>query len=205
LEDYFMKEIFVPGIPVPLTWHNQPASWSLSPAGELTAAASAKTDWFIDPSGGFDAHSSAALLFQPHPVCQLSAYVTVDFNSLYDAGVLVAYQNEKLWGKLCLELSPQGKLMIVSVVTRGFSDDCNSYLVDGKSSYLRISRLGQAIAFHASPDGVQWNLIRHFTLDLVPDLKLGFMTQAPSGPGVSATFSHIHYAPQKLEDIRSGK
>lgn len=200
-----MKDIRIPQIPSPLQWHNQPTSWTLSPAGELTASAGAKTDWFVDPSGGFEAHSSAALLFTPDPVCQLSAYVTVEFNSLFDAGVLVAYQDDKLWAKLCLELSPLGKLMIVSVVTRGLSDDCNSYLVDGKSSYLRISRLRQAMAFHASPDGEQWNLIRHLTLGPTPDLKLGFMTQAPSGPGVSATFSRIRYTPTLLEDIRSGK
>jgi len=200
-----MEPIIIPGIPSALTWHNQPARWALSAAGELTAEAAPKTDWFINPSGGFEAHNSAALLFQPDAVCQLSAQVTVEYNSLFDAGVLVAYQNEKLWAKLCLELSPLGKLMIVSVVTRGVSDDSNATLVNGKSAHLRISRLEKALAFHASADGTTWNLIRHFSLGETPALKLGFMAQAPTGPGCKVTFRRIQYAPLLLEDIRAGK
>jgi hypothetical protein len=200
-----MDNITIPGIPSSLTWHNQPANWSITTTGDLVASAGAKTDWFINPSGGFEAHSSAALLFQPDPVCLLSAHMTVDFVGLFDAGVLVAYQDERLWAKLCLELSPLGKLMIVSVVTRGVSDDSNGYLVDGKSAHLRLSRLGKAFAFHASADGKAWNLIRHFSIGDTPDLKLGFMAQAPTGPGCTVTFSQIRYQPVLLEDIRSGK
>lgn len=200
-----MDTITIPGIPSALAWHNQPAHWSLTPAGELVAEAAAKTDWFISPSGGFEAHNSAALLFQPDPVCQLSAYVSVEYVGLFDAGVLVVYQDDKLWAKLCLELSPLGKLMIVSVVTRGLSDDSNGYLVEGKSAHLRVSRLGKDMAFHASADGKAWNLIRHFYLGETPSLKLGFMAQAPTGPGCTVTFSRINYTPVALEDIRSGR
>jgi len=131
--------------------------------------------------------------------------VTVNYNGLFDAGVLVLYQNPRLWAKLCLELSPLGRLMIVSVVTREFSDDCNSYLVDGKSAYLRIARLEKAFAFHASADGQAWNLIRHFNLGDTPDLRMGFMAQAPTGTDVTVTFSQIGYEVKLLGDIRSGK
>ena len=200
-----METIVIPELPSPLAWHNQPAGWSLSPQGELTAIARAQTDWFVDPSGRPEAHSSAALLFQPGSPCLLSAHVTVNYNGLFDAGVLVLYQNPRLWAKLCLELSPLGRLMIVSVVTREFSDDCNSYLVDGKSAYLRIARLEKAFAFHASADGQAWNLIRHFHLGDTPDLRMGFMAQAPTGTGVTVTFSQIGYEAKLLGDIRSGK
>ena len=55
----------------------------------------------------------------------------------YDAGVLTLRRRDDLWAKLCFERSPQGEPMVVSVVTRGVSDDCNSFVVDGRSVWLR--------------------------------------------------------------------
>jgi hypothetical protein len=200
-----MKKVTIPGLSFPLSWHNQPVAWSLDPTGKLTISAGAKTDWFISPAGNFVADNAAALLFQSNRPEMFSAFVTVDFAGRFDAGALVIYQNPTTWAKLCLELSPINKLMIVSVVTKGLSDDCNSYLVEGHSVYLRISTLENAFAFHASADGERWNLIRHFTLGPVSDSKIGFLAQAPTGAGCTVTFGQIRYASCLLEDIRSGK
>lgn len=199
-----MQTVHIPTIPAPLFWHNQPPSWHYSPQGVLSVSAGEKTDWFISPNGNFVADNAAALLFDSPDAGMLSAHVTVDFNGLFDAGVLVVYHHPRLWAKLCLELSPLGKLMIVSVVTKELSDDCNSYLVDGKSAYLRVSRLENAFAFHASADGATWNLIRHFTLGPMDGLKMGFLAQAPTGAGVTVQFDQIAYTPGLLKDIRSG-
>lgn len=199
-----MNSVQLKGISALPQWHNQPAAWKPLPDGGLEISAGSQTDWFIDPSGRTVADNAAALLFEPDKVCMLSAYVTVEYVGRFDAGVLVVYQNPISWGKICLELSPLNKLMIVSVVTRGKSDDCNSYLVEGKSAFLRISRLEKAFAFHASADGDSWNLIRHFTLE-PSEVKMGLMAQAPTGPGCTVQFSQIQYAARLLEDIRSGK
>ena len=37
---------------------------------------------------------------------------------------------------------------------------------------MRIARLGQAFAFHASTDGQYWQFIRHFALDAPPVVKV---------------------------------
>jgi regulation of enolase protein 1 (concanavalin A-like superfamily) len=95
--------------------------------------------------------------------------------------------------------------MIVSVVTRGRSDDCNSKIIDGNEVYLRVARLGQAFAFHYSEDGRTWHLVRHFTLGPVDELQVGFSSQSPTGPGCRSTFSEISYEPRLLKGIRSGK
>jgi hypothetical protein len=199
-----MDNIQLSGFSKSLVWHNKPAGWKALAEGGLEISAGAKTDWFIDPSGRSASDNAAAVLFDPDPTCMLSAYVSVAYNSRFDAGVLVIYQNPTSWAKICLELSPLNQLMIVSVVTRGKSDDCNSYLVEGKSSFLRISRLEKAFAFHASADGEAWNLIRHFTLE-AGEVKMGMMAQAPTGPGCTVQFSQIKYAARLLDDIRSGK
>ena len=199
-----METVTLANLPKPLHWHNKPADWKPLRDGGVEISAGPQTDWFIDPSGRTTADNAAALLFEPDPVCMLNAFVTVEYQGRFDAGVLVIYQNPTHWAKICLELSPLNQLMIVSVVTQGKSDDCNSYLVEGKSSFLRISRLEKAFAFHASPDGDNWNLIRHFAL-AEGDIKMGMMAQAPTGPGCTVRFTQIHYAAELLGDIRSGK
>ncbi|MCO6717042.1 DUF1349 domain-containing protein, partial [Streptomyces sp. CHB19.2] len=78
-----------------------------------------------------------------------------------------------------------------TVVTRGHSDDCNSFPVDGSSVWLRVSRTGRAFAFHASLDGEHWTFVRLFTLDAEKETGaalVGFMTQSPMGEGCVVTY-----------------
>jgi uncharacterized protein len=93
--------------------------------------------------------------------------------------------------------------MIVSVVTRGLSDDCNSGVVDGDAVWLRIARVGAAFAFHSSFDGERWDFVRHFALDSEP--RAGFLAQSPTGDGLSAAFSDIRLERTRLRDLRSGE
>jgi regulation of enolase protein 1 (concanavalin A-like superfamily) len=200
-----MSDISIPALPSPLAWLNQPQSWNWSPNSELTITAEAHTDWFIDPQGAYSANNAPALLFASHSPCLLSAYITVNYAATYDAGVLALYQQPHAWAKLCLELSPHRQLTVVSVVTRGVSDDCNAVGVVGQSAYLRVARLERAFAFHYSPDGVTWSLIRYFSLEHNADVQMGFLAQSPVGSGCAVTFAAIRYEPRLLADIRSGE
>jgi regulation of enolase protein 1 (concanavalin A-like superfamily) len=112
----------------------------------------------------------------------LAAQVSVEFASMYDAGVLLLHAAERDWAKLCFEYSPQLRPTAVTVVTRGTSDDCNSFEVDGSTLWLRITRSGTAWAFHASTDGTWWRLLRYFTLGLEL-VRVGFLAQSPPGRG----------------------
>jgi regulation of enolase protein 1 (concanavalin A-like superfamily) len=95
--------------------------------------------------------------------------------------------------------------MVVSVVNRDFSDDCNSRVIDGNQVYLRVVRLDSAYAFHASDDGHVWSLIRYFSLGDNIEAAVGFSAQSPTGQSCTATFDEIHYEARKLADIRSGE
>src|SRR5262245_29806560 len=196
--------ITLPGLPSSLRWDTPPASWSLADDGALTIAAGPRTDLFVDPQGSAATLNAPRLLFAPQGDYLLSARVTVEFAGTFDAGVLLLYAGERAWAKLCFEYSPQGQPMIVSVVTRGFSDDANAFTVDGNQVFLRVARLGQAFAFHASTDGVYWHFIRHFTLDDAGPIAAGFEAQSPIGAGCTATFADIRYTPERLSDLRSG-
>jgi regulation of enolase protein 1 (concanavalin A-like superfamily) len=93
--------------------------------------------------------------------------------------------------------------MIVSVVTRGRSDDANGYIVDGPSVWLRVARVGAAYACHASLDGARWDFVRHFRL-AGPAAAIGFEVQSPMGEGCRSTFTDIAFQTTTLADLRDG-
>jgi regulation of enolase protein 1 (concanavalin A-like superfamily) len=198
-----MNAITIPNLPYSSHWLNPPQIWDLTPEGELIITAPATTDWFIDPQGAVNLSNAPALLFPTSGPSILSAQVVVKHAATYDAGVLMVYESPLAWAKVCLELSPQGLPMVVSVVTKGVSDDCNAFAVRGPV-YLRISRLERAFAFHSSQDGAQWDLIRYFRLEGRQDAQLGFLAQSPTGDGCTASFKDIRFEERLLADIRSG-
>ena len=199
------------GLPFTLSPHAE-AAWTV--AGDpatVTGSAAARSDIFIDPETGAEptAESTldAATLLGVPPAgdFQLSARVTVEFASTYDAGVLLVWMDERHWGKLCFELSPDGEPMIVSVIARGVADVANAFVVDGRSVWLRVSRLGRAFAYHASLDGTTWRMIRYFAIDGTDaPATLGFEVQSPTGDGCVATFDDIRFTPERLRDLRDG-
>lgn len=195
-------DIVLDGFPGPL----RPAeggSWRHD-AGGLIGTAGPTTDLFVDPAGAPPVLSAPRLLAAvPDGDFQLWARVEVEFAAMYDAGVLLLWAGDDIWAKLCFEFSPQRQPMIVSVVTRGVSDDANGFTVDGSAAWLRVSLRDGAYAFHASTDGAFWHLIRHFSLGGVqPDV--GFEVQSPVGQGCTARFTEITYRTGKLAELRDG-
>jgi uncharacterized protein len=204
-------EFELPGLPFRLT-ASAPGVWRRDEQiGGIVATASAHTDLYVNPGGpdSTDAVSmlNAATLLGVPPVgdFQFSARVTVDFRSQYDAGVLLLWIDEQHWAKLCFEFSPAGQPMVVSVVTRGVSDDANAFLVPARTVWLRVSRIDRAWAYHASTDGSTWEMVRVFSLpDSESRYRIGFEAQSPTGDGCSVTFSDIRYTAQRLADLRDG-
>ena len=180
-------------------------------ASTLTATAAARSDIFIDPGGAttLNAESmlNAATLLGTPPAgdFQLSARATVGFGATFDAGVLLLWIDERHWGKLCFEFSPAQEPMVVSVVTRGVSDDANAFVVSGQSVWLRASRIDHAYAYHASTDGRHWRMIRFFRIgETSAGDKVGFEAQSPTGDGCRVIFDDIRFVAERLGDLRDG-
>jgi uncharacterized protein len=202
-------QVAVPALPFPLRLDGAAnGEWTVSD-GELTLRSGPRTDLFIDPTGAGEPSRPAGLMHAVADVegdFQLSAKVSVGFTGAFDAGVLLLKATEDHWAKLCFEISPRGQAGVVSVVTRGTSDDANAYDVDADDVWLRVSRTGSAFAFHGSRDGVDWAFVRHFTLgdEHVGAIKAGFLAQSPLGDGCAAHFREITYVPSGLSDLRDG-
>lgn len=201
-----MTAVMLPGVPFPLEpWGDPPCEAEVA-NGALTLTSGPSSDLFIDPAGEEGARPDAGRLtgLPGDRDFTLSARVSVQFRSPSDAGVLLLYLSERRWAKLCYELSPQGRPTAVTVVTRGMSDDSNSFETGGAPLWLRITRAGRAWAFHASEDGGWWRLVRYFTLGEASGARIGFMSQSPRGEGCTAVFDNIVYKPGAPANLRDG-
>ena len=201
-----MTDLVLPGVPFPLEPSGSPAAHAVVSSGMLTLTGGAKSDLFIDPAGEEGARPDAGRLtgLPGDRDFTLAARVTVGFASVFDAGVLLLYLSERRWAKLCYELSPQRRPTAVTVVTRGTSDDSNSFETAGGPLWLRITRSGRAWAFHASEDGAWWRLLRYFTLGEASGARVGFLAQSPTGQGCTAVFDTITYKQAAPTDLRDG-
>ena len=95
--------------------------------------------------------------------------------------------------------------MVVSVVTRGVSDDANGPVIDGTTVWLRLSRLGATYAFHHSLDGKRWHFTRLFVLrGQRADAAIGFLAQSPTGEACDVRFEDVSFRPATLADVRDG-
>jgi len=201
----------LPELPFPSA-QSHPGVWRRDEqSGGVVADAPGHTDLYVNPAGAgsADAESllnAATLLgFPPVGDFQFSARVTVDFQTQYDAGVLLLWIDEQHWGKFCFEFSPAGEPMVVSVVTRGVSDDANAFVVGQRSVWLRVSRIDGVYAYHASTDAKAWTLVRVFSLgDKMTEHQVGFEVQSPTGDGCTVTFDDIRFSQERLGDLRDG-
>jgi uncharacterized protein len=198
--------LFLPGMPFPFEPSGTPACQASVANGVLTLISGPKSDLFIDPVGDEGARPDVGrwtALPGDHDFT-LAARVSVSFKDSFDAGALLVYLSERRWAKLCYELSPQRKPTAVTVVTRGISDDSNSFSTEGGPLWLRVTRSGRAWAFHASSDGAYWQLLRYFTLGEASGARVGFLAQSPLGAGCAAVFDTIVFARSAPGDLRDG-
>jgi uncharacterized protein len=201
-----MKTFAIPAVPSELGWVVPSPNWSFTLDSGLLMDAGPQTDLFYDPAGPKRQNDAPSALFSPPDGSfLLSAKVAVEFAGSFDAGCLQIRVGNENWAKLCFEYSPQGQPMVVSVVTRGVSDDCNSSEINGNEIYLRIARSPRSIAFHYSHDGQKWSFVRHLSLGQSDDIKVGFSVQAPRGDGCRAAFTDIRYSAAELADLRNGE
>jgi len=197
----FAQQPTIEGVPGNLQWRNAPVRWHVEHGSELTIVSGKDTDWFVDPFDGSIHNTAPMLLFVPANDYVFNAKVKVGFNTKWDAGALMVWADEHHWAKLSFELSPAKQPTMVTVVTRGLSDDCNSVPISGNTVYLQIAKSGPAYVFYFSSDGKKWEIVRVFSLGEGLKPKIGFESQSPAGQGTVVVFSEIHYTAKKIANI----
>lgn len=170
--------------------------------------AAPKTDWFFHPDGTLQQENVPQLVATvDEPVFSLTAKVRVDFKSSYDAGALFVRTARDQWGKIAFEFSPDSIPTIVSVVTRGTSDDCDGPRHPADFVYLRAYVDEMTFAFHFSEDGKRWRFLRWFKLDRskTSPIEIGLSGQSPTGEGCTSEISEIKLSFERISNLRDGQ
>ena len=100
---------------------------------------------------------------------------------------LLSIRMTRLGAKFCYENSVNLMPTIVSVVTRTFSDDCNS-MPTGDYAYMAIVKRGSEYSFFYSPDNKNWSMVRNFNLNTTGKIKVGFAVHGSRGERIYRGF-----------------
>jgi regulation of enolase protein 1 (concanavalin A-like superfamily) len=191
-------------LPGSLFWENTPLHFYRG-TGKLVIEAAEKTDMFRDPNVAYNTDNAPKLLFIADSNFVLTAAIHHNFVSKWDGGAIVLKADSLNWIKFCFEKDYTGQHRVVSVVTKGISDDCNSAAVPANTVFYKVAKAGNVITLYYSLEGSKWFLIRHLVFDSPVPLKVGFLAQSPTGKSCTVQFSNIHYSPRKIRDPYLGE
>lgn len=163
-----------------------------------------ETDYFVNPVDGEVVNDAPFFYKEVEGDFILKAFVSHDFVSIYDACVLLALDNEKLWAKACFEYTDLKTNSIVTVMTNERSDDANGINIDGNSVWMQLSRKDNVFAIHYSFDGEEMFMARLAYLPMGKKIKVGLEAQSPTGKGGVRNFSNVSLKLSAPSDIRKG-
>lgn len=161
-----------------------------------------KTDFFIDIGNEYKKHNAPFYNTNIENDFILRCSIKPTFTNIYDAGCLLVYESEDKWIKFAFENTDLGYCSVVSVITNGFSDDCNGERIDNQNIYLQIIRKGNDWCLHYSNDKINWKMVRYFRFELKNKIKIGFSCQSPLGDGCKVIFSDIEILKNYYNNIR---
>ncbi|HZK35187.1 MAG TPA: DUF1349 domain-containing protein [Bacillota bacterium] len=172
--------------------------------GVIEILAPGQTDYFVNPIDDSVKANAPFFYKEVEGDFILRARVSLDFVSTYDACVLLALENDKLWAKACFEYTDLGTNSVVTVMTNGKSDDANGVDVEGNEIWLQMSRQDNIFAIHYSLDGDKFLMSRLSHLPMGRKIKVGLEAQSPTGNGGIRKFSNITLEERSPLNIREG-
>lgn len=188
-------------------WINKPLLVKKE-TNKILIAAAKNTDFFVDPATKQEINNAPLYVLNAENEFTFFCRVKPQFNDVYDAGALMYYVDNTNWVKLAFEKTDLGYPAIVSVVTKGFSDDCNGEKIDLDSVWLKMSKKEKLIGLYFSVDGLEWKMHRLFKFDDGVGNRanyFGLEAQSPFGQGCSVEFSNLELNNQSVTDFRKGR
>ena len=173
-------------------------------ANGISIYAPAETDYFVNPVDGEVKANAPFFYKEVEGDFILKAKVRLDFESIYDASVLLALDHDELWAKACFEYTDFGTKSVVTVMTNEKSDDANGVNVDVNEIWLQMSRKDDVFAIHYSLDGQDFIMSRLASLPMQKKIKVGLEAQSPTGHGGQRIFEHVSLEQKSPSDIRAG-
>ena len=188
-----------------LQWMYEPESFSFE-NGRLQVIAEKGTDFFNNPADS-TITSTAPLLYKSISGDFVAkALVQPDFSSMWNATALMVHINNENWIKFAFENSDATGPTIVSVVTKGVSDDANGViLMDQDQVWLKLVRKGNTYSMLWSSDEKAYKMARLTTLPVVDSVKIGIEMQCPVGESATHEIIYFGIEERTVQDLRKGK
>ena len=186
-------------------WMHPPTSFSLE-NGTLQVVAEKETDFFNNPEDGTITSTAPLLYREMSGDFVVKALVQPDFSSMWNAVALMVHLGDKHWIKFAFENSDATGPSIVTVVTKGVSDDANGVILDGKDQiWLKLIRKGNIFSMLWSIDGKAYKMARLTAMPAADSVKIGIEAQCPVGE--SATHEVMYFGVEKktVADLRKGE
>lgn len=194
------KNITIKNIPYPLSFgKNLPAGFTNS-GDKFSITAKGSTDMYRAADNSYMYYNAPRLAFTPDANFILTVKISLKFSQKWDAGGIVLEADSLHYIKFAFEKDYTLKNRVVSVVTKSFSDDCNSMEVNDNQIYYKMAKNGDMILLYESFNGRKWYLVRELNFATRTKLKLGFLAQSPVGKGSTVSFSEIAYSTKKITD-----
>jgi len=173
--------------------------------GSYIIKAGENTNAFHDGISGYSIFNCPVFYYEQEGDFILKAKITPNFRNLFDAGCLIAYDNEDKWMKCAFENTDNGYCAVVAVITNDYSDDTTGQKITDNYVWIQLVRKGNNWAIHFSDNGSDWNMFRYFNLPMDKKIKVGISAQSPRGDYCECKFESIELKSGSIENMRLGK
>lgn len=174
--------------------------------GHIELTSPARSNYFYSPDGKTNKADAPLLLTEINNRESFTfiAKVEPQFIATFDGGALFLYADNTHWLKLAYEMDEEMNSRIVSIRTRGKSDEAIHSIILPQDVYLKISSDTQQVGLYYSYDKEIWNLARLMENNFPQQLFVGLSTQSPSGEGNHTLFKDISLSGKPIRDFRMG-
>ena len=185
-----------------LSWLNRPDTFRISDS-ILSVSVVKETDYFNNPEDSTIVATAPLLYKDVSGDFMAKALVQPDFSSQWNAVSLMVHIDDENWIKFAFENSDATGPSVVTVVTKGRSDDANgAVLNDQDQLWLAIARKGNNYAMHWSTDNEKYNMARLTSLPPRDEVKIGIEMQSPVGDNATHRILSFEILPMTVNNMR---
>lgn len=172
-------------------WLNEPQSWQVDAAGDLSLVTGKGSDFWRETHYGFTRDSGHFLGFATPDAFTAQLRVRGRYEELYDQAGIMVRVDERRWVKAGIELS-DGRAMLSSVLTDGKSDwSTGPYEHDARDFWMRVTVAKGVLRLQVSADGKVWPLVRLAPFPVASSYQVGPMACTPERSGLHVRFSDL--------------
>jgi regulation of enolase protein 1 (concanavalin A-like superfamily) len=185
-------------------WLNPPTTYQLKD-GVLQITAPEGSDYFNNPEDQSRTGTAPFLYQQVKGDFVAVAHLQPDFSDQWNAMALMVYIDSTNWIKFAFENSDATGTGIVSVVTRGVSDDANGVILNtDKRIWLKLIRKGDLYSMLWSRDGDTYRMARISAMKQMDSVRFGIEAQCPVGKSAVHVCDYFSIVLKTVEDLRKG-